>query len=183
MPQKMTPTHLYKKLMAESFFVVAESCCFYDFVTLKYDSASAKIVLSSNSFSTWRSGGVIFCSGGVIFFYDFATLKYESANLKQGVISFRHPQSPRRPFYLMAKSFFVVAESCFLWLRHCKKWVRQYNKWLRHTSFVKWNDGGVIFFMTEIQWYAPIKIIGIKIILPKKSEKSLRDWWFIFLKP
>jgi hypothetical protein len=25
----------------------------------------------------------------------------------------------------------------------------------------------------EIQWYAPIKIIGIKIIVPIKSEKSL----------
>jgi hypothetical protein len=27
---------------------------------------------------------------------------------------------------------------------------------------------------TSVQWYAPIKIIGIKIIVPIKSEKSLR---------
>ncbi len=26
----------------------------------------------------------------------------------------------------------------------------------------------------KVQWYAPIKIIGIKIIVPIKSEKSLR---------
>ncbi len=30
------------------------------------------------------------------------------------------------------------------------------------------------FVFVGVQWYAPIKIIGIKIIVPIKSEKSLR---------
>ncbi len=29
-------------------------------------------------------------------------------------------------------------------------------------------------YATRIQWYAPIKIIGIKLIVPIKSEKALR---------
>jgi hypothetical protein len=33
---------------------------------------------------------------------------------------------------------------------------------------------GCVHIHVKLQWYAPIKIIGIKISVPIKSEKSLR---------
>ncbi len=40
--------------------------------------------------------------------------------------------------------------------------------------FIIGYNKSIVLQQDMIQWYAPIKIIGIKIIVPIKSEKSLR---------